>query len=128
MTNQTFPSSEKFKGGENSWIVQVGINDNVTRCKLDTGASVSVVSEALHWLKNQPLETVKQTLMGPGGTRLPVIGSFLAKIKYRQSQIQERVYVIKNQSSSLLSRRACVDLGLIQRLDAEVEETEYAST
>ena len=87
------PFLGEIKGGENSWIVQVGINDNVTRCKLDTGASVSVVSDALPWLKNQPLETVKQTLMGPGGTRLPVIGSFLAKIKYRQSQIQERVYV-----------------------------------
>lgn len=60
--------------------------------------------------------------MGPGGTRLPVTGSFLATIKYRQCKIQERVYVIKNQSSSLLGRRACVDLGLVQRLDADVEE------
>ena len=96
----------------------MGINENVTRCKPDTGASVSVVSDSLPWLKNQPLENVQQTLMGPGETRLPVTESFLATIKYRQCKIQERVYVIKNQSSLLLSRRACVDLGL----DADVEE------
>ncbi|XP_031574104.1 uncharacterized protein LOC116307918 [Actinia tenebrosa] len=111
----------EIKGGENSWIVQVGIN-NVTRCKLDTGAAVSVVSDSLPWIKQQPLEPVRQSLMGPGGTRLTVVGSFLATIKYRQSKIQERVYVIKNQSCSLLSRQACVNLGLIRRLDVEVEE------
>ena len=47
-------------------------------------------------------------------------------MKYRQSKIQERVYVIKNQPCSLLSRQACVGLGLIRRLDVDVDELSSA--
>ena len=60
--------------------------------------------------------------MGPGGTRLHVMGSFIATISYRQREIEEKLYVIKNQPSSLLSRAACVNLGLIQRSDTLVDE------
>ncbi|EDO40794.1 predicted protein [Nematostella vectensis] len=40
-----------------------------------------------------------------------------ATLKYRQSKTQERIYVIRNQSCSLLSKKVCVDLGLV-KLDA----------
>ena len=116
------PFLGEIQGGGDSWTVQVGINNHVTRCKLDTGASVSVVSDSLAWLKNQPLSPEQQTLMGPGGTRLHVMGSFIATISYRQRKIEEKLYVIKNQPSSLLSRAACVNLGLIQRSDTHVDE------
>ena len=116
------PFLGEIQGGGDSWTVQVGINNNVTRCKLDTGASVSVVSDSLKWLKDYPLNPEQQSLMGPGGTRLHVQGSFTATVSYRQCKIEEKFYVIKNQSCSLLSRSACVKLGLVQRLDTSVDE------
>ena len=51
---------------------------------------------------------------GQGGTKLTVLGSFQATLKYRQSQIHDRVYVVQNQPCSLLSRKACEGLGLIR--------------
>ena len=44
------PFLGEIQGEGNSWTVQVGINNHVTRCKLDTGASVSVVCDSLAWL------------------------------------------------------------------------------
>ena len=41
-----------IQGGGDSWAVHVGINNYVTRCELDIGACVSVVSDSLAWLKN----------------------------------------------------------------------------
>ena len=47
---------------------------------------------------------------------------FQANLKYQQSKVTEPVYVIPNQESALLSRKACVKLGLITRTDQEIEE------
>ena len=82
-------------------VVKVGGHD--TRFKLDTGAAVSIVSD------REP----RQTLRGPGGTILSVIGTFNASLECKGCKITEPVYVLKVQLYSLLSKKACVDLGLI---------------
>lgn len=61
------PFLGEIQGGGDSWIVQVGINDNVTRCKLDTGASVSVLSNTLKWLKGYQLNPEKTDTPGARG-------------------------------------------------------------
>ncbi len=103
--------------GNDPWNAQIGVNDHNTKFKLDTGASVCVLSDSVPWLKEVKLEKPTHTLRGPGGAKLEVIGTFRANLKYRQRRIQEQVYVIRNQPCSLLSKKVCVQLGLIKLND-----------
>ena len=54
---------------------------------------------------------------------LSVVGIFWAALTYKQRQISETVFVLKDQLYSLLSKKACVDLGLI----AQIGEVNTAS-
>ena len=104
------------------WKANVSVNDNSTSFKLDTGASVTVISDKEHWLQKQKLDKPCQFLRGPGGTKMPVKGTFRAILRSRDKNIEETVYVMENQPHSLLSRDACVKLGLIMRAEESVDE------
>lgn len=103
------------------WSAQIGVNGQTTRFKLDTGVTVTVLCDDIQWLQDVELTQTSQILRGPGNTQLPVKGLFSATLKYRQSAITEPIHVLHNQKCSLLSRRACVELGLIRRADKDVE-------
>ena len=49
-------------------------------------------------------------------------GLFYATLKYRQSKLTEPIYVVHNQKCLLLSRRACVELGLVRHANKDVAE------
>ena len=104
------------------WKANVSVNDNSTSFKLDTGASVTVISDKEHWLQKQKLDKPCQFLRGPGGMKLPVKGTFRAILRFRDRIIEETVYAMENQPHSLLSRDACVKLGLIMRAEESVDE------
>ena len=87
-----------------------------THFKLDTGAAVSIVSHKEPWLKDYQLMKSQQILRGPGGTILSVADTFRATLIYKERQICETVFVLEDQLYSLLSKKACVDLGLIARI------------
>ena len=87
-----------------------------THFKLDTGVAVSIVSDKEPWLKDHQLTKSQQILRGPGGTILLVVGTFRATLAYKERQISETVFVLKDQLYSLLRKKACVDLGLIARI------------
>ena len=97
-----------------------------TRLKLDTGVTVTVLSDDVQWLKDVELTKTSQVLRGLGNTQLPVKGLFYVTLKYRQSKLTEPIYVVHNQKCSLLSRRACVELGLIA--DKDVDEMNTGPT
>ena len=100
-----------------NWSAEIEVNGHDTKFKLDTGAGVSVVSDRETWLQSENLLTTKQTLRGPGGTLLPVMGVINARLRHRNKSLDELVYVIRNQEYSLLRRRACVGLDLVARVD-----------
>ena len=104
------------------WTAQLGINGRNIRFKLDTGAAVTVIGAHTSWLKDQKLVKPQQTLRGPGNIQIPVIGMFQANLSYRQRKVTEPIYVIPDQACPLLSRKACVALGLITRTDKEIDE------
>lgn len=87
--------------------------------KLDTGADGTVISSDEPWLKGMRMQKPKTVLYGPGGNKLDVVGTFEATLAYKDQEITETAYVIRNQSTSLLSRNACAGLGL---LTCHVEE------
>ena len=89
---------------------------------------MTVLSDDVQWLQDVELTKTSQVLCGPGNTQLPVKGLFYATLKYRQSKLTEPIYVVHNQNCSLLSRRACVELGLIRRADKVVEEVNTGPT
>ena len=98
------------------WTAIVKVDGHETQFKLDTGAAVSIVSDKEPWLKDHQLTKSHQNLRGPGGTILSVVGTFRATLTYKEHQISETVFVLKDQLYSLLSKKACVDLGLIARI------------
>ena len=112
----------EVSGSTDHWQSTIKVNGTQTKFKLDTGAAVSVVSDNEPWVKNHPLKSPTQTLKGPGGITLPVLGMFQATLEHKGRQINEPIYVIKNQHCSLLSRRACMELQLIRLGDVEVQE------
>ena len=93
------------------------MNGHPTRLKLDTGAGVSVLSDKTPWLNNCQLDRHPIKLRGLGGIPLPVIGALKVTMRYQNREIVETVYVLRNQSTSPLSKAACVSLKIISRVD-----------
>ena len=113
---------------ENYWNARIGVIGRTTRFKLNTGAAVTVLSDDVQWLQDVELTKTSQVLRGLGNTQLPVKGLFYVTLKYRQSKLTEPIYVVHNQKCSLLSRRACVELGFKRRADKDVEEMNTGPT
>ena len=99
--------------GDNSrkgWYKEISVNDVSVQFKLDTGAEVSVVPEGKAPRK---LMRSKRKLVGPGNTQLKVLGTFEALLCTDTRMHVEMMFVVQGQRQALLSRDACVQLGLI---------------
>ena len=96
------------------WTAQIEVNGHTTLFKLDTGAAVTVLSDSVQWLQGIHLKETK--------------GQFNATLKHGQTSITKPVYVLHNQKCSLLSRKACVELGLVMRASKDVEEVNSGPT
>ncbi|CAM1296134.1 Uncharacterised protein r2_g539 [Pycnogonum litorale] len=109
---------------ENVFLGDVDVKNNVAwtktvkvdkltvpvRFKLDTGADVSIIPSRL--CKSIRLDRADKRLVGPGNTRIPVLGYFTAKLTVNNVSHDENLYVV-DQTKALLGRVACVKLGLI---------------
>ena len=113
---------------EDYWNARIAVIGGTTRFKLDTGGPVTVLSDDVQWLQDVELTKTSQVLRGLGNTQLPVKGLFYVTLKYRQSKLTEPIYVVHDQKCSLLSRRACDELGLIRRADKDVDEMNTGPT
>lgn len=98
-----------------SWKETVAVNGTTETFTLDTGASVSVLSNKAKCIKNLQLRKSQRVLQGPGGTELKIQGTTKVNLRVGDRSITEEVYIVKNQQHSLLSRDACIKLKLIQR-------------
>lgn len=85
-----------------------------TQFKLDSGAEVTVCGIQTYIGDESELQPSDKKLFGPGGIPLPVRGLVKAQIRVDSQTIHEKIYIVDNQSTNLLSKRACVSLGLIQ--------------
>ena len=110
---------------EEYWSASIAINDAPHHFKLDTGASVTVIGDTAEILKTVELGEARKTLRGPGGTDLKPVGTFMADLCYKGKHINETIYVLKDQPCSLLGKRACIELGLLARIDAVDEPSIY---
>ena len=77
----------------------------------------------IHNLSN--LSRTNKTFRGPGNTKLEVLGYFVGKLSYKEKEIEEEIYVIKNQTTGLLSRNASMKLGMITLINEVKRESLY---
>ncbi|XP_067939953.1 uncharacterized protein [Watersipora subatra] len=96
-----------------AWKAEIEVNGHNTSFKLDTRADGTVISDKVPWLKDIQLEKTNSHFFGPGDQELHVLGSFDAELKYKAWKHKETVFVIHNQATSLLSRKACEKLKLV---------------
>ena len=82
---------------------QVNVDGRPRSFKLDTGASVTVIGEGTK-VNLRNLGKSDTQLRAVGGRPLEVFGFFKGTISYRGRSIQEKLYVVKGQTSFLLSR------------------------
>ena len=81
--------------------------------KLDTGAEVSVCGVDSYSGELDKLYKPDKKLVGPGSITLNVLGFVNATLRVGSKSIVEKIYVVKNQVTNLLSKNACMSLGLI---------------
>ena len=98
------------------WMAQINVDGRPRSFKPDTGASVTVIGEetGVNLINLRKSDTQFRAV---GVRQLEVLGFFTGTLSYRGRSIQEKLYVVKGQTSSLLSRNACVKLGLVVRID-----------
>ena len=106
------------QGFNDHWTATLSVNGHPTVFKLDTGASVSVVCSSEPWLQGQSLQPSKKILCGPGGSILSSSSTVKVKLGYHGRTTRKMVYVLDNQPCLFLSKRACVELGIIKCIDA----------
>ncbi|GFR99764.1 Pol polyprotein [Elysia marginata] len=104
-----------------TWTAVLHVDGNPVKFKLDTGAAVSVVGE--RFANGRSLQSCDKLLKRPGDTPLQVLGVFQAKLSYKDSEMWETLHVIQGQHQPLLSASACLQLGLIARLNSLTTET-----
>ncbi|XP_030828454.1 uncharacterized protein K02A2.6-like [Strongylocentrotus purpuratus] len=108
---------EVSENDQTYWSSSILVDGNETHFKLDTGAAVTVLSDSTPWLNKHIMRPTTKRLRGPGSTVLTVIGQMTSTLRHRDKQIKETLYVVKDQESSLLSRKACRTLNLVRRVE-----------
>lgn len=125
-SDDTLFTGELVIGQVAGWNATVKVNGLDAVFKLDTGADGTVIAENEPWIQGMELAKADTTLTGPGGKTLDILGVFQARMQYKNRSHTEKAYVIKGQSTSLLSRDACSALGLVTchvgEVTAEVKE------
>ena len=107
----------EVKNDPNFWKVNLNVNGHSTLFKIDTSAAFSVLSDKPPWIREVQLEPSDRVLHGPGDMLLNVRGMINSNLQYQNKHCHEQIYILENQSMSLLSRNACVALDLIKVKD-----------
>jgi hypothetical protein len=113
-----------FSVNDDCWSAELLVNGKPHTFKLDTGAAVSVVGE--NWARSHKLQKSTRKLKGPGETQLTVLGTVQAELRHNGNSVTETLYCLKGQKHSLLSKSACVRLGLVARVN-EVVDPDFKS-
>ena len=107
------------------WLTNVQLQGKNVKFKMDTGAEVTVISEAVyHSLKNVQLEETSRGLYGPAHQSLEVIGQFTGSLKRGRHTHSEKIYVVRGLHYNLLGLPAITTLHLIKRIGATTEADE----
>ena len=105
--------------GGNPWIATVSLNGLPTEFKIDTGADVTVITEAaIANFDGITLEPASKSLSGPSQHPLHVCGQFTGILSHGTEKVEEEIFIVKGLQMSLLGRPAIEALGLVTRVNA----------
>ena len=119
-SDELFIDMAKCSTNESSdWKVTLLVNDQKTRFKIDTGAQCNVISRhTYHRLDSLPLQKSHARLVAFGGQRLNAYGMAIKNCQHKGKTYPVVFEVIDQDVSNILGLSTCVELNLIQRLDA----------
>ena len=104
---------------QNPWAVTIQLNSVPIEFHIDTGAEVTVITEALYHKVGSPSLTVSdQTLKGANNQSLCVKGMFVGHFYYCDTYTDQHCYVIRDLAKPLLGRPAIEKLNLLARVRA----------
>ena len=113
---------------DSKWHVDLHIGDTSVTFKLDTGADVTVIPEAVYNnAKLKPLSKSNRKLFGPGHSPLSVKGVVKTQLKMASGNTTTtEIYVIEGLKEPLLGRPAIDALHLVERVN-EVKERDITA-
>ena len=104
---------------DRAWHIKLLVNDDntssLTWC-IDTGAQVSVMPDSLYKSQYGGLQPTDHQLFGPNNSTLDVKGVVEMTLSNGESQVNEKVYVVKGGSKLLLGMPAIQKFGLIKKI------------
>ena len=110
---------EQKTQANNPWAVTLQLGSKTVEFHIDTGAEVTVISEAVWRDIGQPsLLPSDRTLRGPDTHVLPARGKFTGKLATDTQEAKEEIYVVKGLNKPLLGRPAIEELRLVRRVAA----------
>ena len=104
--------------GGKLWVVQLQLNNHQMKFKIDSGAAVTVITEA-DYLEacDGPLQIPTTVLRGPNSIPLSVYGKFHGQLRKGDKSSYEDIFVVKDLQSPLLGRPAIESLNLVTRIE-----------
>ena len=96
------------------WTITLSLNEQRVLFKIDTGADVTAIPEAKYdEAQDGPLQKSNRTLKGPNGQNLIVKELINAKLRRDQSEMEEKIYIVKGLQNALVGRPAIQALNLV---------------
>ena len=99
----------------NMWQTELLVNNQKMEFRIDTGADVTVIPDRC-FRNTDVLKKTDKKLIGPGGSKLDVVGVFRATVenKSQTKKTEQDLYVIKGLKKPLLGKPAIEALNIIQ--------------
>lgn len=103
---------------EDEWIVPLTVNRTIIPFKLDTGASVNLISadEYETLTMKSKIFPVKIRVSGYTGERVPVKGGCIATFEHRGKKIKAKLLIVGKSVKPILGLQACEKLNLVKRV------------
>ncbi len=109
-----------------AWTVKLLVGTKEVEFKLDTGAELTVISEATHKaVGSPPLEKSTKALFGPTRQSLQVLGQYTAPLKHQDQHSLQTVYVVRDLKTNLLGLPAISALELLQRINSLQTDVDF---
>ena len=86
--------------------------------KIDIGADVTALPDSVYDRTHDgPLQTANRVLRGPSKQTLNVRGYITAKLSRDQTEVEDKIYIVKGLQQPLVSRPAIQALNLVSRIE-----------
>ena len=100
------------------WTCTISVNGQNVPFKVDTGAEVTVISEKYAKLLSQDLQPPSKRLHGPDRQPLSVMGEITTAMTYKDKQVTQTIFVVRNLQHNLVGLPAIRALGILTRIEA----------